>query len=349
MSEPFDETAKLFFYDLFSSWGLAVETEREVYHRGRTIDLVVDCSPDDQKPLSETVFSYFEEQNPIELKGNDDPLNLKNYSRSLMRAWSLGGMDEPKDKDEEHAPIIRDPSERTLTIICVKRPNKILSMPKLKFAATDDPGIYLYDGQMPIRIIYPTELELIPKNYVLLPLAKGQKLEQFIDLCLREGLTTYLQLILDVGLATDPDAIWRKIIEVTQMPVKIREDTWPYIDRFFNQMPEAFQKLPTFRDALDESQRIAMEEGQRLGQRLGSQRTQQRILVRQLRRKFSQVPEPIVQRIETTESIDLLDRWLDEILMADDLAETELGAALEAAPEMDIATETQPQIDGTSD
>jgi hypothetical protein len=261
-------------------------------------------------------------------------------------------------------------------------------MPTLKFVATDYPGIYLFDGQMPIRIIHPTELELIPANYVLLPLAKGQKLEQFIELCLREGLTKYLQLILDIGLATDPDAIWRKILEVTQMPVKIREETWPYIDRFFNHMPEAFQKLPTFRDVLNESQRMAMQEGQRLGQRLGMEegqrlgmeegqrlgmeegqrlgmqegqrlgvlegqrlgfrRNQQRILVRQLRRRFPQVPEPIVQRVEATESIDLLDRWLDEILMANDLTETELGAALEAAPETSMASETQPQVDVTS-
>ena len=127
------------------------------------------------------------------------------------------------------------------------------------------------------------------------------------------------QLILDVGLATDPDAIWRKIVEVTRMKVKIREDTWPYIDRFFHEMPEAFQKLPTFRDALNESQRF--------GQRLGAQRTQQRILVRQLRRKFQEVPESVLQRVEATESIDQLDRWLDEVLIANELAETELGRA----------------------
>ncbi|RKZ38329.1 MAG: hypothetical protein DRQ41_12220 [Gammaproteobacteria bacterium] len=55
------------------------------------------------------------------------------------------------------------------------------------------------------------------KHHQLLPLARGKKLEDFIALCVCEGLNDYLQLILDVGLATDPEVIWRKILEVKQM------------------------------------------------------------------------------------------------------------------------------------
>lgn len=312
MSEPFDETAKTFLYRLFSSWGMKVETEREVFARARTIDLVVDCVRDDRQRLAQTPFSHFREQNGIELKGNRDPLTDKDYNRSVMRIWALGGIDKPKGKKAKKVvTIVRNPAKRTLTIICVTRPTKILAMPDMKFVATDQPGVYLYDGQLPIWIIHPSELELIERNYPLLPLAKGQKLEQFIELCVREGRTDYLQLILDIGLATDPETIWRKIMEVTKMTVKIREDTWPYIDRFLREVPEAFQKLPTFREVLDEKE----------------QQTQRRILVRQLRRRFPQAPETVVQRIEATKSMDVLDHWLDEIIMANDFAETELGQA----------------------
>jgi len=320
MSEPFDETAKTFYHRLFSSWGMKVETQREVFARARTIDLVVDCVRDDRKRLAITPFSHFREQNGIELKGNRDPLTDKDYNRSLMRIWALGGIDKPKGKKAKKVVrIVRNPAKRTLTLICVTRPTKILSMPDMKFVATDQPGVYLYDGQLPIWIIHPSELELIERNYPLLPLAKGHKLEQFIELCVREGLNDYLQLILDIGLSTDPDAILRKIMEVTQMPVKIREDTWSHINGFLKEVPEGFLKLSTFRDVLDEKERIGWREGE--------QSAQQRILVRQLRRRFPQAPETVVQRIEATESINVLDRWLDEILIANDLADTELGRA----------------------
>ncbi len=324
MSEPFDETAKTFLHRLFSSWGMKVETEREVFARARTIDLVVDCVRDDRQRLAQTPFSHFRQQNGIELKGNRDPLTDKDYNRSLMRIWALGGIDKPKGKKAKKVVrIVRNPAKRTLTMICVTRPTKILSMPDMKFMATDQPGFYLHDGQLPIWIIHPSELELIERNYPLLPLAKGQKLEQFIELCVREGLTDYLQLILDIGLSTDPDAILRKIMEVTQMPVKIREDTWSYINSFLKEVPEGFKELSSFRDVLQEKERVAWREGEQIG----AQRAQQRMLVRQLRRKFPQAPEAVVQRIEATESIEVLDRWLDEIIMANDLADTELGRA----------------------
>jgi len=32
----------------------------------------------------------------------------------------------------------------------------------------------------------------------------------------------------------------------------IHEETWPFIDQFFQEMPEAIEKLPTFQDALAE-------------------------------------------------------------------------------------------------
>ena len=49
------------------------------------------------------------------------------------------------------------------------------------------------------------------------------------------------------------------------MKMVISEETWPYIDQFFREMPDALQKLPTFREALDESN----AEGERSGMRQG--------------------------------------------------------------------------------
>ncbi len=38
MREPFDDATKAFYRSLFLSWGFTVETEREVFFRGRAID-----------------------------------------------------------------------------------------------------------------------------------------------------------------------------------------------------------------------------------------------------------------------------------------------------------------------
>lgn len=59
------------------------------------------------------------------------------------------------------------------------------------------------------------------------------------------------------------------IAEAQQMKMVISEETWPYIDQFFREMPEALQKLPTFREALDESKAAGEAAGERSGMRQG--------------------------------------------------------------------------------
>jgi len=194
-----------------------------------------------------------------------------------------------------------------------------------------EPGIYHCDEVLGKWIIHPSELDLVEKNYPLLPLARGKKLEEFISLCMEEGLNDYLQLIVDIGLATDPEMIWKKILEVKQMKHQIHEDTWPIIDRFFQEMPEAIGKLPTFQEALASTQKQSMQQGLQQGLQ-GLQGLQQgvlnnehRILVRQLRRQFPQVPKDIVQHIEATSNMEQLDNWLDQIIFAHELADIDFN------------------------
>jgi hypothetical protein len=319
--EPFDETTKAFYHRLFQNWGVKVETEREVFSRARTIDLVVTCpSEADRERLQNTVFSHFRQLNALELKGFHDPLSVDNFNRIMMRAWGMGvkksepQSEKPSDSTDNEDPTDDPPQlahKMTVTMVCVTRPNKILDQLKAayRFVATDESGIYLSDEKLSQWIIHPSELDLVPKNYPLLPLARGEKLEQFISLCLREGLNDYLQLIMDIGLATEPELIWRKLLEVRPMKHLIREETWPIIDQFFQEMPEAIEKLPTFQDALAES----MRQGEK------------RTLIRQLHRKFTRVPKGIVQHIETTTDLGQLDNWLDQVISAKKLTEIDFN------------------------
>ncbi|MEZ4731976.1 MAG: hypothetical protein R3E79_33075 [Caldilineaceae bacterium] len=317
LSEPFDESTKTFYRQLFEAWGLKVESEYEVFTRGRTIDLVIEATEPNNPYLAESVFAYFRRWNILELKGVHDPLTVLNFDRIMMRAWGLRATepaDEAADDGESQAaeqdkkPREQEllPSQRTITIVCVTRPTRILNwlQEEYKFYPTDQPGIYRCDERIKQWIIHPSELALTPANYPLLPLARGEKLAQFIELCLREGLTDYLQLVLDVGMATDANIIWQKILEAKQMKLTIKEETWPYIDRYFKEVPEDMLKLPTFREMLAESQKR------------GELLNQHRTLLRLLEHKFGPVPAPLRQQVESCDDSEQLDHWLDQILAA---------------------------------
>jgi len=317
--EPYDETAKAFFHRLFMNWGIEVEPEREVFSRSRKIDLVVKCSDADYAQLQNTPFAHFRQLNSIEFKGINDPLTVANYFRIMMRVWALGDQERERqklakkttaDNDDASEPFILA-NQLTVTIICVTRPDSILRQleNEYRFVKTEENGVYHCDEVLGKWIIYPSELDLVPKNYPLLSLAQGKKLDEFISHCLREGLIDYLQLIIDIGLATDPDVIWQKILEVSKVKYQIREETWPIIDQFFQEMPEAMGKLPTFKSALTSAQ----QQGKQIGE--------QQMLIRQLHRKFAQVPPGIVEHINGTSDLEQLDEWLDQIILAHELAD----------------------------
>ena len=98
------------------------------------------------------------------------------------------------------------------------------------------------------------------------------------------------------------------------MKPKIKPEAWSYIDQFFQEMPEAMTKLPTIQQAFQQAVQYT------------SVNTQKRVLIRQLRRKFASVSKKVVQKIEATNDLEQLDNWLDQVIVADSLAQTELGA-----------------------
>lgn len=326
MRQPFDETIKTFLRRLFESWGLAAVTQLEVFSRGRFIDLVTWCvTSEDRAHVRGTVFERFRRLNALEFKGPQDALNLGDYNLIMLRAWALGGIKlRAPGPGDEGAPAAGTapaelPGERAVFIICVRRPDHILDdlREELRFLRTEEAGIYLCNERLQQWIIYPTELELAPRNYPLLPLARGEKLKQFIDVCVRDGLTDYLQLVLDVGLETDPITVWQKILEVREMRVALPEETWKDIDEFLRLTPEVREKLSWVQELVDDSEERGEEHG-RLDER-------RQTLLRQMRRKFGGVPEAVVRRVETTEDSERLGEWLDRVVEAGSLAEMGFG------------------------
>jgi hypothetical protein len=315
VEQPFDDTAKTYFRRFFERQGMRAISQFEVFSRSRTIDLIVECTIADQHKLTDTVFEHFRRLNALEFKGVHDPLTAIDLNRIMMRAWGLGAVELTEQATDNGGAkklpfssaqeIAEAPHQRTVTIVCVQRPAKVLDVlsDAFHFTATAEPGVYWNNVRdIPIWIIYPTELDIKPKNYPLLALARSTKLETFITLCLQQGLVEYLQLALDVGLVTDPNVIWQKIMEVYGMELTIHEETWPYIDEFFRKVPDAMRKVPSFQEALAESQRQ------------GALKNQQQTLLRLLRHKFGKVPEAVVKQIEATDNSDQLNHWLEQVL-----------------------------------
>lgn len=321
IQQPFDDTTKTYYRRYFEKLDISAVTQYEVFSRSRAIDLMVTCTVEDLQKLAETSFAHFRQINALEFKGYHDPLTAVDFNVIMMRAWGAGAVEKDKPSEAEETPILaicllaqeiaEMPEQRTVTIICVTRPTKILDtlQAQFRFAPTAEPGIYCNnEHQIPVWIIHPTELALKPANYPLLPLARGVKLAKFIELCIEQDLADYLRLTLDIGLLSDPDVVWRKIMEVMHMDLQIREDTWSYIDEFFRTIPEAMSKVPTFQEALEE----AMEESE--------QRGEQRTLLLVLQHRFGDLPDYVTQTVKATYNAEQLEQWLKEALDATSLA-----------------------------
>lgn len=323
MQQPFDDTTKAYYRRYFENLQISAIAQYEVFARSRAIDLLVTCPATDRQKLTDTVFAHFRAVNALEFKGYHDPLTAVNFNVIMMRAWGIGAIEKEKAEKEQAEQAVEStdpfkafppsaiaemPDQRTVTIVCVTRPTKILDDLRANFcfAPTAEPGIYCnHEHQLPVWIIHPTELALKPANYPLLPLARGAKLAQFIELCIQQGLVDYLRLTLDIGLLNDPSVVWRKIMEAVQMKVEIREDTWPYIDEFFRSVPEALQKVSTVQEALDEREQRGIRQS----------------ILRVLRHKFGALPANVIQMIEAIHNVEQLEQRLERALDSTSLSD----------------------------
>ncbi|MEM7530712.1 MAG: hypothetical protein AAF639_00935 [Chloroflexota bacterium] len=346
---PFDDTSKFFYKDFFAKLKLEAETETNVYDKARSIDLVVICRQHNRAAIDDTVFQYFEYVNDLEFKGDNDPLTLQNYYLILSRAFALAsqkeeervlesrkkksgakksGKQQPKKREKADRFLLRD---MTLTIICVTRPDTLLNelADETKFTEVA-PGLYYNDELIAKWIIHPSELMVIPENYPLLPLSRGETLEQFMDVCLREGLTEYLELILDLRLYTDSSTILKKILEAQMSNYQHWSDeSLAVVDRFFEVFPEIKERViaRTVQQGVDQGfekgREFGREEGLEQGLVQGLVRgkilDRQDTLLHLVKHKFKDIPTIVLTMIEDNQDIALLSAWTNIVLDSDDI------------------------------
>jgi predicted transposase YdaD len=121
-------------------------------------------------------------------------------------------------------------------------------------------------------------------------------------------------------------------MEVEVQEVEVHDAVIPYIERYFETYPEDFRRLSVTHALLAEQLQRGMQQGMQQGRLQGIQQGQlqgvQQLLLRQLRRKFTHLPDAVRQRVEATTNLEQLETWLTQVIMANSLAETELGRIL---------------------
>jgi len=154
VQQPFDDTTKAYYRRYFEKLDIPAVTQYEVFARSRAIDIMVTCTAEDLHKLAETSFAHFRQINALEFKGYHDPLTAINLNVIMMRAWGVGAVenDKPSEAEETPTPLIgiraqeiaEMPDQRTVTIICVTRPTKVLDdlHTSFRFTPTPEPGIY---------------------------------------------------------------------------------------------------------------------------------------------------------------------------------------------------------------
>lgn len=328
---PFDERSKSFYTHYFENLQIRADRQFEVFSRGRSIDLLTECVDSDLVKLQTTCFSHFRRVNAIEFKGPHDPLTTNDLNLILMRSWGIGGRDRvERDESGEDVPFLSNqtiqeiasyPSRRTITIVCVIRPDKILDDPGIQaefgFTPTAGPGVYHSSKLLiPAWIIHPDELAIVPKNYPLLPLARGEKLRQFIDLCLENEWNAYLQFLIDIAKSIDPSEVFAKIMEMLHMKYKLKPEVVLQFDELLRDRPELMWEMPTFREAVEQASHIAALRADREGEKRGKLQEKQHSLTLLLQHKFPDLPAAVIARIQATNDLVRLEQWTLQILTA---------------------------------
>jgi len=261
--------------------------------------------------LQGTAFAHFRRINTLELKGPEDPLNRANYMLIVSRAYGLLA------KQKEEADGL--PQHATINIVCSVRPDTVLDrlQSELHFVPTDEPGVYLCDQEIPRRIFVATELEVVPKNYPLLILAKGPKLLEFFERIVDEGLTEYVEIVFQVGVETDPETLIEGVRKMATRRKALTPGLRRALNAWFTEHPEEIHETEVIQKAIEEEKRnasIQVSEETLI-------RAKREDLSLLLESKFGPLSEALVSKLEALRDVDQLTRLYKRSLRAQTLEE----------------------------
>ncbi len=311
MPQDYDSAYKAFYERLFQGWNVPVQTQVEVSRRAKSIDVVIWCEMHHLQRLTGTAFAHFRRINTLELKGPEDPLNRANYMLIVSRAYGLLA----KQKAEADGL----PQHATINIVCSVRPDTILDrlQSELHFVPTDEPGVYLCDQEIPRRIFVATELEVIPKNYPWLILAKGAKLLEFFERVVEEGLTEYVEVLFQVAVDIDPETLIEGVRKMASRHKEVTPGLRRALNAWFGEHPEEIHKTEVIQKVIEAEKRNASI---RVGEEAMIQAKREDLSLL-LESKFGQLSEALVSKLEALRDVDKLTGLYKRALLAQTLDE----------------------------
>ncbi|MBC8458376.1 MAG: hypothetical protein H8D67_10315, partial [Deltaproteobacteria bacterium] len=245
--------------------------------------------------------------NDLELKSPEDPLDLTDYMTIVSRAYGLLAKQENE--------VYQLPTNATLTTVCSVRPKKLLEdlQSELQFFPTSEPGIYFSEQRIEERIIVATEVEVIEKNYPLLILAKGKKLLEFFEEVVMKGLTEYVEILLEVGVFTDPETMIEGVRKMSERHHELTPGLKRALENWFEDYPQHIHEMVPIRRVLEEEKRNAS-----MNAMIQAKREDLSLL---LESKFGSLSKEFVSRLEAVRDVDELTQLYKRALEAQTLEE----------------------------
>lgn len=168
----------------FGRYKLPIQTQVEVSRLPRSIDaMTILFQPHDiEKARRETAFGYLRTYNIVEFKGEGDLLTISAYHLIRGRSHLYLGDNRVSAR------------EMTVTIVSAKRPTGVLeNHPDDVRWQEVDTGHYISTDFPPVHLFVCDELELEPKNYLLLLFAASkEKQRQFFEQIVAEDNDFYI-------------------------------------------------------------------------------------------------------------------------------------------------------------
>jgi len=127
----------------------------------------------------------------------------------------------------------------------------------------------------------------------------------------------YLQFIADIIPTMESSEIFIRLAEVFRMNVmRIEPESVTYFNQMLEDIPELMQLSAIQNFIARETARVLKRAEEQAAQRSKLQ-SEQNMLIRQLRRKFADVPDDVIQLVESTTESDLIEEWSLEFATAD--------------------------------
>ncbi len=165
--EEIDPVFKQVLVDNCGQLNISIKTQVEVSRLPRTMDVLIHLSAPQEfeRVQLQTPFGHFLTHNQVEFKGRRDNLTIAGYHLIFGRTHLYIGEQDI------------NPEQMTVTIVCARKPRKVLYHCKehLEFEKLPEKGYYLSSTKPPVYVIAINELAEIPRNYPLLLFAASEE------------------------------------------------------------------------------------------------------------------------------------------------------------------------------